>query len=75
MALYFSRHAASASRARTKGCPFGSTFGPCKEWHDTISTSSGRNLSNAATSGALQEVWPPTIAPSLVAIALLVDRV
>lgn len=32
-----------------------------------ISTSSGRCLSKAASSGALQDVWPPTMAPTLVA--------
>lgn len=51
----------------TSGCPFGLTLGPCSEWHDTISTSAGRCFSNAASSGALQEVWPPTMAPTLVA--------
>lgn len=52
---------------RTRGCPAGFTFGPCSEWHDTTSTSGGKCLSNASSSGALQEVCPPTIAPTLVA--------
>jgi hypothetical protein len=52
----------------TKGCPLGSTFGPCREWQVNISTSSGRYFSNAVISGALQDVWPPTTAPTLVAI-------
>lgn len=30
-------------------------------------TSSGRYFSNASRSGVLTEVWPPTIAPTLVA--------
>lgn len=37
-------------------------------------TSFGRYLSKACISGALQEVWPPTIAPTLVAAHLLVQR-
>lgn len=53
---------------RTNGCPLGFTFGPCSEWHDTISTSGGKCLSNAASSGALHDVCPPTIAPTLVAV-------
>lgn len=32
-----------------------------------ISTSSGMNFSNASSSGFLQEVWPPTMAPYFVA--------
>ena len=40
----------------TKGWPPGSTFGPWREWQETISTSSGRCFSKAAISGALQEV-------------------
>ena len=51
----------------TRGWFRGSTFGPCKEWQHTISTSSGRYFSKAAISGALQEVCPPTMAPCLVA--------
>lgn len=43
-------------RRPTRGCPFGLTLGPCSEWHDTISTSCGRCFSNAASSGALQDV-------------------
>ena len=52
----------------TNGCPFGSTPGPCMEWQLTISTSGGKCLSSATISGALHDVWPPTIAPSLVAM-------
>jgi hypothetical protein len=37
-----------------------------------MSTSSGRCFSNAAISGALQDVWPPTIALCFVAITALV---
>jgi hypothetical protein len=51
----------------TRGWPLGLTPGPWREWHGTISTSSGKCFSNAAISGALHEVWPPTIAPSFVA--------
>lgn len=40
----------------TNGWPLGLTLGPWSEWHDTISTSAGRCFSNAASSGALQEV-------------------
>lgn len=54
---------------RARGWPLGSTFGPCREWHDTIWTSGGRFFSNAAISGALHDVWPPTIAPCFVAEA------
>ena len=54
----------------TKGWPLGSTLGPCSEWHDMISTSDGRCFSKAAISGALQDVWPPTMAPCLVAKAV-----
>ena len=53
----------------TKGCPRGETVGPWREWHDTIWTSSGRCFSNAAFSGALTEVCPATMAPTLVANA------
>jgi hypothetical protein len=52
----------------TNGWPRGSTLGPWREWHETMSTSSGRCFSKAAISGALQEVCPPTIAPCLVAV-------
>lgn len=52
---------------RTSGWPFVATVGPCSEWQETICTSSGRYRSNAARSGALTDVWPPTIAPTLVA--------
>ena len=51
----------------TNGCPLGSMLGPCKLWQLTISTSCGRCFSNAAISGALHDVCPPTIAPSFVA--------
>ena len=51
----------------TSGCPLESTSGPCSEWHEIIRTSSGRYFSNAAISGALHDVCPPTMAPSLVA--------
>jgi hypothetical protein len=51
----------------TSGWPLGSTLGPWREWHETMSTSAGRCFSNAAISGALQDVWPPTIAPCFVA--------
>ena len=55
---------------QTSGWPRGSTFGPWREWHEMICTSSGRCFSKAAISGALQEVWPPTIAPCLVAVKI-----
>lgn len=55
----------------TSGWPLGFTFGPCNEWHEIISTSGGRWLSNAASSGDLQDVWPPTIAPTFVAGPML----
>lgn len=54
----------------TKGWPRGSTLGPCKEWQDTMSTSLGRCSSKALISGSLHDVWPPTMAPSLVATSL-----
>lgn len=38
-----------------------------------ISTSSGRCFSKAAISGALQEVWPPTMAPCFVAMESFVS--
>jgi hypothetical protein len=52
---------------RTRGWPAVLTPGPWREWHETMSTSDGRCSSKAAISGALQEVWPPTIALSFVA--------
>jgi hypothetical protein len=52
---------------RTRGWPRGSMLGPWREWQETMSTSSGRCFSKAAISGALHDVWPPTIAPCLVA--------
>ena len=55
-------------KERTSGWPRESTPGACREWQLTISTSGGRYFSNAAISGALQDVWPPTIAFVLVAI-------
>jgi hypothetical protein len=58
---------AAVLEEQTSGCPFGSTFGPCREWQETMSTSAGKCFSKAAISGALHEVWPPTIAPSFVA--------
>lgn len=42
-------------------------MGPCNEWQETICTSSGRYFSKASFSGALTEVCPATIAPTLVA--------
>jgi hypothetical protein len=67
-----STKAKSASEARclirTRGWPLGSTPGPWREWHDTILTSAGRCFSKASISGALHEVWPPTMAPTLVAV-------
>ena len=51
----------------TSGSPSGDTVGPCNEWQETISTSGGRYFSNAARSGALTDVCPPTIAPTFVA--------
>jgi hypothetical protein len=59
--------ALQSSRTLTNGCPFGFTPGPCNEWHGIISTSVGKCFSNAAISGALHEVCPPTMAPSFVA--------
>ena len=58
---------AAVLEEQTSGCPFGSTFGPCREWQETMSTSAGKCFSKAAISGALHEVWPPTIAPCFVA--------
>ena len=58
---------ANRAGAPTRGWPNGETVGPCREWHDTMWTSSGRYFSNAAFSGALTDVWPETIAPTLVA--------
>ena len=52
---------------RTSGWPFVGTVGPCNEWQETICTSSGRYFSNASRSGALTDVWPATMAPTLVA--------
>lgn len=58
----------------TRGWPLGSTLGPWREWQETMSMSAGRYFSKAAISGALVEVWPPTMAPSLVAaISSLLD--
>lgn len=54
-----------------RGCPVGLTPGPCSEWIGIIETSSGRWASKAAISGALHDVWPPTIAPTLVATGTL----
>lgn len=51
----------------TNGWPLGLTDGPWREWIDIISTSSGKCLSKAASSGALHEVCPPTMAPTFVA--------
>lgn len=51
----------------TRGCPRGETVGPCKEWQETICTSLGKYFSKAARSGALTEVCPATMAPSLLA--------
>lgn len=62
------REKSNSGEKRTNGWPLGSTLGPWSEWQDTISTSSGRCFSKAAISGALQEVCPPTIAPSFVAV-------
>lgn len=52
----------------TSGWPLGSTLGPCREWQGTMSTSGGRCASNAAISGALHEVCPPTMAFIFVAV-------
>ena len=38
---------------------------PCKEWTVIILLSLGNHFSNASTSGSLQDVCPPTIAPYL----------
>lgn len=43
-------------RVLTRGWPIGFTVGPCNEWHETMCTSSGRNFSKAAFSGAFTEV-------------------
>lgn len=51
----------------TSGCPVGSTFGPCNEWHEMMCTSCGRCLSNAAFSGALTDVCPEMMEPILAA--------
>lgn len=59
---------ANRAVAPTRGCPNGDTVGPCSEWHDTMCTSGGRYFSNAIFSGALTDVWPETIAPTLVAV-------
>ena len=52
---------------RTSGWPFVGTVGPCNEWQETICTSSGKYFSKASHSGALTDVWPETMAPTLVA--------
>ena len=49
-------------------------MGPCKEWHETILTSSGRYFSNAVFSGALTEVCPATMAPTFVAERMGIPR-
>jgi hypothetical protein len=51
----------------TRGWLIGETVGPWREWHDTMCASEGRYLSKAFFSGALTEVWPATMAPTLVA--------
>jgi len=56
------------------GCPDGETLGPCREWQQIMSMSDGRCFSKAAISGALQEVWPPTMAPCFVAVVVACVR-
>jgi hypothetical protein len=51
----------------TRGWPKGETVGPCKEWHDTIWTSSGKYFSNVIFSEAFTEVCPETMASTGVA--------
>src|SRR5690606_22320738 len=58
----------------TRGWPRGSTLGPWREWQEMISASGGSQRSKALISGSLQEVWPPTIAPTLVAAQLVRDQ-
>lgn len=53
----------------TSGWPLGSTCGPWREWQDMMSTSAGSQRSKAAISGSLHDVWPPTMAPTLVAVS------
>ena len=67
VSLEFDFVKAGGGKGRTRAWPSGATVGPWSEWIETMWTSLGRYFSNASRSGAFTEVWPETIAPTLVA--------